>query len=302
MAIKERNVYFLVGKNDLLIEEKLKELSKKNINLVFGKDSNEFFLDLQKNLNQRLTGEKFDLIIKNIEKLKNTDLKKLVLIIKDIPLKIFFVCNNEPTELTSLFRKNRINFEIIRIDPPTKRGLKNFIVEILRKKNLKLSFSTIEFLVENYANNIDLLIQDLNKISVLEEKTIDKYLKYNISLLTNNFKIHDLFLERNWPQFIHHFKKFILEDKSQGNIETLKLLSLLSNSLLRVFLIKNGKKIKGNPFYLSKLEKVAQNISLEEIKRLQTSLAKTERKLKKFYLNVKDIPEDVYLNYLLSKI
>ncbi len=300
MVGEKGHIYFLIGKNITLIEEKINEISQKNTYLSFNKDSKEFFLDLQKKLNQKLIGKKFDLIIKNVDRLKNEDLRKLVLIIKDAKINIFFICDNEPTEFTLLLRKNKIKFEIKRIGPKSKRELRSFIIEILKAKKIKLSPSMINFLVENYDDNIDLLIQDLNKISALEERTLDKYLKYTLSLLTNNFKIHDLFLERNWPEFIHHLKKFILEDKSKDHFEILKLLNFLSNSLIRIFLIKNGKKIKANPFYLNKLEKIAKNISVEEIKRLQTSIAKTERKLKKFYLNIKDIPEDIYLNYLLT--
>ncbi len=295
-------VYFLIGKNNLLIEEKIKEISKrKNLYLVFNKNSSEFFLNLQKNLNQRLIGEDRDLVIKNIEELKNNDLNKLVLIIAETKSNIFFICKSEPTELLSSLRKNKIKFELINVKIPQGKELRNFILELLKKKNLNFPPAIVEFLISNYSDNIDLLIQDLNKISALESSPSTKDFRFFFSLLPKNFKILDLFLDRNWPDFIHNFKKFISADKSHGNVETLKLLSLLSSSLVRIYLLKNNKKITGHYFYLEKLQQKANKLNFEEIKRLQTALAKTERKFKKFFLNPKEIPEDIYFNYLLSK-
>lgn len=293
-------IYFLLGKNNLLIEEKLQELSSKNLRLIFNKDSKGFFLDLQRNLNQRLTGENYDLVIKITEKLKDSEIKKLILILTNPKPNIFFICQTEPTELIYFFQKNKVKVEVIRIRVPERKELKDFTIQFLRKKGLNFSPSIIDFLVNNYADNLDLLIQDLNKISQLKSDEALKNFKYLLSLLTNNFKIHDLFLERNWPDFIHNFKKFILEDKSKDKIETLRLLTFLSNSLTKILLLKQAKKItKGHPFYLQKLKEKGEKLKIEEIKRLQAALAKTERKFKKHYLNLKDIPEDIYLNYLL---
>lgn len=297
----EEKIFFLIGKNFILLEEKIKELSKNNnIRISFNKDIKDFFNYLQIYLNPRLTGERFDIIIRNIEKINSSDLKKLILILQNIQQKIFFICVNEPTELFALLRKSKIRFKIIREDIKNKKNLTNFIFEILKKKNLQLSPQVIDFLIENYSENIDVLINDLNKITNLNEDDFKSNLKYFFSLLPNNFKIHDLFLDRKWIDFIHNFKKFIAEDKSKDKIDTLKLFNFLANSLIRIFLIKKSKKIKGNFYYLNKLRSKSQNISLEEIKHLIFALAKTEKKLKKYSLKIKDIPEDIYYNYLLK--
>jgi hypothetical protein len=53
---------------------------------------------------------------------------------------------------------------------------------------------------------------------------------------------------------------------------------------------------------LQKLKEKAENLTLEEIKLLISALAKTDKKFKKFYLNVREIPEDISLNYLMSSL
>jgi hypothetical protein len=162
----------------------------------------------------------------------------------------------------------------------------------------------IKFLKENYQENFDLLLADLDKISFLTKNPTLDDLKQILRFQTNVFKIQDCFLDKNWPLFIHHFKKFILEDKSKDKAETLKALSLLLHSLLIIYFLKTGQteKIKANPYYLQKLKEKAKNLSLEEIKLLISALAKTDRKFKKFYLNVREIPEDISLNYLMSSL
>ena len=46
-------VFCIIGKNSLLIDEKIKELAPQSIIISYSKDFSNFFLDLQKNLNQR---------------------------------------------------------------------------------------------------------------------------------------------------------------------------------------------------------------------------------------------------------
>jgi DNA polymerase III delta subunit len=295
-------IYVLVGQNQSLIERKINELSSQNISLNYNNDFREFFLELQKITNQFLWSKKKDVILKNLDKLKNNEILVLIEFFKNSQNNFILIFTQEPTEFLDKLRKNKIKFKIFHSLPPQKRYLEEFIKNYALERKIKLSPEMIKFLKENYQENIDLLLADLDKISFLTKNPTLDDLKKILRFQTNVFKIQDYFLDRNWPLFIHHFKKFILEDKSKDKVETLKALSLLLHSLLIIYFLKTGQteKIKANPYYLQRLKEKAKNLTLEEIKLLISALSKTDRKFKKFYLNIREIPEDISLNYLMS--
>jgi len=297
-------IYVLIGQNQSLIERKINELSSQNISLNYNNNFREFFLELQKITNQFLWSKKKDIVLKNLDKLKNNEISALIEFLKNSQNNFILIFPQEPTDFLDKLRKNKIKFKIFHLQPPQKRYLEEFIKNYALERKIKLSPGMIKFLKENYQENIDLLLADLDKISFLTKNPTLEDLTQILRFQTNVFKIQDYFLDRNWPLFIHHFKKFILEDKSKDKAETLKALSLLLHSLLIIYFLKTGKteKIKANPYYLQKLKEKARNLTLEEIKLLISALAKTDKKFKKFYLNVREIPEDISLNYLMSSL
>jgi DNA polymerase III delta subunit len=295
-------IYVLIGQNQSLIERKINELSSQNISLNYNNNFREFFLELQKITNQFLWSKKKDIVLKNLDELKNNEISALIEFLKNSQNNFILIFSQEPTDFLDKLRKNKIKFKIFHLQPPQKRYLEEFIKNYALERKIRLSPGMIKFLKENYQESFDLLLADLDKISFLTKNPTLEDLKQIVRFQTNVFKIQDYFLDKNWPLFIHHFKKFILEDKSKDKIETLKTLSLLFHSLLIIYFLKTGKteKIKTNPYYLQKLKEKAKNLSLEEIKLLISALAKTDKKFKKFYLNIREIPEDISLNYLMS--
>jgi DNA polymerase III delta subunit len=297
-------IHLLVGQNQSLIERKINELSFQNISLNYNNNFREFFLELQKITNQFLWLKRKDIILKNLEKLKNNEVSVFIEFLKNNQNNFILIFSQEPTDFLDKLRKNKIKFKIFHLQPPQKRYLEEFIKNYALERKIRLSPEMIKFLKENYQEDFDLLLADLDKISFLTKNpTLDDF-KQILRFQTNVFKIQDYFLDKNWPLFIHHFKKFILEDKSKDKAETLRALSLLFHSLLIIYFLKTGKteKIKANPYYLQKLKEKAKNLTLEEIKLLISALAKTDRKFKKFYLNVREIPEDISLNCLMSAL
>jgi DNA polymerase III delta subunit len=297
-------IYVLVGQNQSLIERKINELSSQNISLNYKNNFREFFLELQKITNQFLWSKKKDIVLKNLDKLKNNEISVFIEFLKNSQNNFILIFPQEPTDFLDKLRKNKIKFKIFHLQPPQKRYLEEFIKNYALERKIRLSPEMIKFLKENYQENIDLLLADLDKISFLTKNPTLEDFKQILRFQTNVFKIQDYFLDRNWPLFIHHFKKFILEDKSKDKAETLKTLSLLLHSLLIIYFLKTGQteKIKANPYYLQKLKEKAKNLTLEEIKLLISALAKTDKKFKKFYLNIREIPEDISLNYLMSAL
>lgn len=295
-------VYILIGQNQSLIERKIQQLSSQNISLSYQNNFRDFFLSLQKITNQFLWSEKKDIVLKNLNKLKNNEIELLISFLKNSQNNFILVFSQEPIEFLDKLRKNKIKFQIFYLKPPPKRNLEEFIKNYALEKKINLSPIIIKFLKENYQENFDLLLADLDKISIITKNPTIDDLKQILRFQTNVFKIQDYFLDKNWPLFIHHFKKFIFEDKSNGKIETFKTMSLLFHSLLKIHLIKTGKitKINSHDYYLKNLREKAQKLTLQEIKMLIFALAKTDKKIKKYYIKPIDIPEDILLNYFLA--
>jgi DNA polymerase III delta subunit len=299
-------IYVLVGQNQSLIERKINELSSQNISLNYNNNFREFFLELQKITNQFLWSNKKDIVLKNLDELKNNEILAFTEFLKNSQNNFILIFPQEPTDFLDKLRKNKIKFKIFHLQPPQKRYLEEFVKNYALERKVSLPQNIIKILKENYLDNFDLLLNDLEKIIILSKNNLNsKNFQQILQILhfqTDAFKIQDFFLDKNWPLFIHHFKKFILEDKSKDKKETLKILSLLLHSLLIIYFLKTGKteKIKVNPYYLQKLKEKAKNLTLEEIKLLISALAKTDKKFKKFYLSIREIPEDISLNYLMS--
>ncbi len=296
-------IFCFLGHNQFLIEEKIKDLNKKKFFLVCNRDFKEFFLNLQRITNKNLLHEENVIVVRNIEKLKNNELLIFTSFLKNSYQQndFIFVFDEEPIDFFNELRKHKIKFEIVNLNYHSGVKLENFISDYLKKHNLKLPKKIIEFLKENYDNNPDLLFHDLEKLVLLKNLNHNE-LAQILHLQADIFKIQDYLLEKKWPLFVHHFKNFIFRDKSYAKIETLKALSLFFHSLIKIYFLKTNQlnKLKGNKYYLLKLKEKSEKLTIEDIKRLIGAIAKTERKLKKFYIDFKEIPEDISLNYLLS--
>lgn len=301
-------LFCFVGQYKFLIEEKVKELKKNKITLSYNKDFKQFFFDLQKLSNQSIFDDKKVIVIYGLDNLvfsrslNSQEILTFVEFLKNNYLKNDFILvfQEKPIEFFDILYKNKIKFETINGILTTK-SLEKFIIDYFKKYNFQISPTIVNFLKENYNSDPEFLFRDLQKIVALGKLDYD-LISQILHLNSNIFKIQDYLLAKNWPLFIHHFKKFILTDKSYNKIETLKALSLFFHSLVKIYLLKINKssRFKGNQYYLYQLRKKGENLTVEEIKKLIVTLAKTERKLKKFYLDIKEIPEDISLNYLFS--
>jgi DNA polymerase III delta subunit len=298
-------VFCLTGDSDFLINKKIEEISRSYKVLYYNNNFTIFFSDLQKLSNRSLFAQKEDLVLKNLDKLTKEDFKKIVETIKNIEgINFIFVFSKENIDFFSCFKKNNIRPYTVPVFSPTEKNLSQFIKDYFKSKQINIPNEIVEILKENYKKNIDLLLIDLERYFALHQEFKTDKIKEFFHFKTNNFKIQELFLERNWPAFIHHFKKFILEDKSRDHFETFALLTLLYRSLIKILFIKQNlikeKRNKYKNFYFKKLVEKSKNLELKEIKLLLSSLAKTDKKLKKFLINIKEIPEDIAFNYLSS--
>mgnify|MGYP001122957713 CR=1 FL=1 len=298
-------VFYLTGDSNFLVDKKIQEISKSYRVLYYQNNFSLFFSEIQRLSNRNLFEEKKDIVLKNLDKLNKEYLEKIIEIIKNLKgINFIFVFKKENIDFFSCLKKNNIKTQVFSAFKPSEKNLNQFIRDYFKSKKIKISNELIEILKENYKKNVDLLLVDLEKYFALDKEfKLDK-IKDIFHFKTNNFKIHELFLEKNWSAFIHHFKKFIFEDKSKDHFETFAILTLIYRSLIKILFIKKnlikGSKMRYKNFYFRKLVEKSKSLSLTDIRFLLFSLSKTDRKLKKFIINVRDIPEDIVLNYLMQ--
>jgi DNA polymerase III delta subunit len=314
-------VYLVIGNDNFYIEEKIKEISK-NIIFYSFKENNknnkaseknlEIINEILKNLNYRLFSFKEDIALRNLEALKDEEKEKLLHLIKiSKGVKFFLIFNDEKKfqEFKILLNKNGIKFKEINLLLKWANQFKKIIEEELQKLKIKPETGFIETLYENYKNNFSLFLQDIKKIKYYKgEKEISlEEFKSFLQLTTNEFQIQEAFLSLNFPLFLRRFKKYIYslqsEDykKRKENVEKI-IYNLLFGALLKIYFMKMNKeksKIEGNPFYLQKLRSFSDKLDYKKIKNLIKALALTDKKIKKFYLQYKEVPEEITLNFLL---
>jgi DNA polymerase III delta subunit len=121
-------IYVLVGQNQSLIERKINELSSQNISLNYNNNFREFFLELQKITNQFLWSKKKDVVLKNLDKLKNNEILVLIEFLKNSQNNFILIFPQEPTDFLDKLRKNKIKFKIFHLQLPQKRFLEEFIL------------------------------------------------------------------------------------------------------------------------------------------------------------------------------
>ncbi|BCX15391.1 MAG: hypothetical protein KatS3mg097_283 [Candidatus Parcubacteria bacterium] len=300
------NVYIIITKDRKLAELEINKISKKNILLSISKNNWQIFIDnLQKHLNLNILGAQENIVIYNIDLLNEKYIDQLVYLIKDAKKIIFFIANSQPLYLEDKIKKEKIPHKIINLHSITNNSANfaKYIKQFFNEHKIALTPKLLNFLQENYKNNIDLLINDLERFNFAIKNNnfndIDKQIANFFTLIPNVFKIQDYFLSLQWTLFIHNFKKII---QTSSNQELLQLLSLIIHSLIKIYILKNSPnyKLRNSYFYIQKLKDKAQRLDNETLKKMIAALATTDAKFKKFAISKEEIPEDIVFNLLFN--
>lgn len=300
------NVYIIITKNRKLAEAEINKISKNNTALSISKNNWHLFIDnLQKHLNLNIFDAKKNIIIYNTEPLNEKYVNQLVYLIKDSKKTIFIIANNQPLSLENKIKQEKIPYKIINLSniSNSSSNLTNYIKQFFNEHKIALTPKLLNFLHENYKNNIDLLINDLEKFNFAIKNNnlddIDKQIANFFTLIPNIFKIQDYFLNLQWTLFIHNFKKII---RTSSNQELLQLLSLIIHSLIKIYILKKDPdyKLNNSYFYVQNLKKKAKYLNDKTLKRMIKALSTTDIKFKKFAISKEEIPEDIIFNLLVE--
>jgi len=314
MKSQEGKIFLILYDNLTYLEEKLKDYSQNfsfyNLPSKVSKEALIFsFNEILKKSNQKLFGLKEDLVIKGLENLPSELYPELLELLKVLSSKVFLALKEEKKfeELKSFLTK-KINFEVLDWRIKGHFQVKRIVSEELKKLNIKASPELINVLAENYQTDISSFFQDLKKLELYlyEGKINPGDFKNFFQALSSEFKIQESFLELNFPLFVNRFKKYLLSLSSLPYSEReFKIKNLLNNllvgALIKIYLLKSKKEnlVEGHPFYLNKLKNYSQKLDFQTIKLLLKTLALIDRKLNKYYLNYRDLAEEIVSTYLL---
>ncbi len=299
-------------------EEKIREISKNFHIFSFTSknkkseiDNTEIFRKIIKTLNRKLFVSSEDIVLKNIENLNNEEIGSLINLLK-IGTNNFFLLFKEEKKLETIkneLTKNKIGYRFFDVRIKGYLSAKKIIESELKNLKLKNYKEFLNVLLENYKNDIETFFQDIKKANLYFEKEDNlnwEDLKNFFQSTTDEFKIQESFFSLNFPLFLSRFKKYInslnsLPYQERKNKVNFIIYNLLFGALVKIYIMKVNPniKIEGHPFYISKLKEFSSKIDIQTIKNLIKTLAIVDKKINKIYLNYKDIPEEIVINYFL---
>lgn len=198
---KKNNIYLFYGKNESLKKEKINLLAKKfentqlikynqneildNSNIFFNEILNNSFFDNQKILLINQATDKIEKIISELLSYSITD--RLIILNAEILEK--------KSKLRILFEKNN-DLICVPFYPDNNETLINIVYSFLKEKNILLSQSDVNLLINRCNNDRGNIENELNKIEMLSKtkkikpediiKIINLYENYEISDLVDN--------------------------------------------------------------------------------------------------------------------
>lgn len=180
--------------------------------------------------------------------------------------------------------KDKVTFiEIKELSPMEKNTI---ISNYCKKNNIKIDYLSINYLLENNMNDIDLVILEIDKLSTIS-KSINMELINNYASLIipdETFNLCDAIVEKKTKKIKELLEDFVITKK-----EVIPFNSLLAMQYRYIYAVKKTNK---SPAYLAKLFNsksdfplkkayTRQNMySLQELENILTKIAEVDIKLK----------------------
>jgi hypothetical protein len=288
-------LYLIIGENDFLVKEKIKEITNSNYKLFSFKKNKEedFYGEILNYINRRLFDiNPFFIVINDLEKLDLKD--SFISILKRANFILLLKKKNH--QLIKKLKDSKINFEIIELENlkfKSEYSFKKFLEKYLKDKEINLPKEIIDIISKVFYQNPEYLINELKKIEYSSSLNLKKEDIINLIKWPNDstiFNMLDDFLEKNYSNFILRLKREVYIGTKIENI-----IGLLFKTLLRILFLKNAKYKKNydilnlNPYYLKKLQSYTYKFNDLEIIKMIKLLSDLDRKYKKFMIKENEL-------------
>jgi hypothetical protein len=288
-------LYLIIGENDFLVKEKIKEITNGNYKLFSFKKNKEedFYGEILNYINRRLFDiNPFFIVINDLEKLDLKD--SFIFILKRANFILLLKKKNH--QLIKKLKDSKITFEIIELENlkfKSEYSFKKFLEKYLKDKEINLPKEIIDIISKVFYQNPEYLINELKKIEYSSSLNLKKEDIINLIKWPNDstiFNMLDDFLEKNYSNFILRLKREVYIGTKIENI-----IGLLFKTLLRILFLKNAKYKKNydilnlNPYYLKKLQSYTYKFNELEIIKMIKLLSDLDRKYKKFMIKENEL-------------
>jgi hypothetical protein len=288
-------LYLIIGENDFLVKEKIKEITNGNYKLFSFKKNKEedFYGEILNYINRRLFDiNPFFIVINDLEKLDLKD--SFISILKRANFILLLKKKNH--QLIKKLKDSKINFEIIELENlkfKSEYSFKKFLEKYLKDKEINLPKEIIDIISKVFYQNPEYLINELKKIEYSSSLNLKKEDIINLIKWPNDstiFNMLDDFLKKNYSSFILRLKREVYIGTKIENI-----IGLLFKTLLRILFLKNAKYKKNydilnlNPYYLKKLQSYTYKFNDLEIIKMIKLLSDLDRKYKKFMIKENEL-------------
>ena len=278
--------YILIGDTNYL---KNQIIEKIKLNL---KISNIFILEGESNLRNLI--DSIDspsffssskvIFIKNAQKIENfkwdyfKNIKKRVIIFDDRDGKIPLP-PEEIEDKVKIVNDKNMNLEI----------LKKWVEKKFKEKNKSISQSALYKLIFSCENDLDLLIGEIEKLSlidkdIIDEEDIEKYV-YQVDI-PNIFDLINYFIKNKKRKFLENFSKIIERGENFEKLFYTILNHITSLIDVKISILEGVKDkdiidaLKINPYRYSLLKDEASEFNLNELKTILKSFEEIEKSIK----------------------
>lgn len=241
---KKNNIYLFYGKNESLKKEKINLFVKKSNDIQLIKYIEKEILDNKNSFfNEILNNSFFDNIkILLIEQVTDKS-EKLILELLNYPITDRVIILNaeileKKSKLRTLFEKNN-DLICVPFYPDNIETLVNFIYSFLKEKNISLSQSDVNLLINRCNNDRGNIKNELNKIEILSKtKKIKSEDILKISNLYENYEISDLIdncLAKNHKKTLN-----IINENNFSSEEVVLIMRIFINKAKKLLILANN--------------------------------------------------------------
>ena len=293
--------YFLLGSDSFLQNFFVKSLKKKfdfnqrAIYLNLKEESDVNFLIEQLN-SMSLFSSKNIFVLRNFNHLSRKNQNTLDIFLKRKELEIILVFILDDYRITNKFSKT-IAEQSILIDTQTpfyEKKIKEWVIFYLKQRKYKINNQTIDFLIQNYGDDLSNIINEIEKVILFDQK-YEKVHDYNKSIFKQMhvWNLLDSLGNKNMNLSISIFKNLILNGYS-----AIPIIINLSNFYIELLSNNINSQYNGlNKIINSRLNKYKLNYEYSEISNIILELRNID-----IILKSTSIKEDLLFIPLILKI
>lgn len=301
-----KNIYIIKSDSYRLINDQITELAKEHNNIeYFSLIDNELDDIIESASTYGLFDEHKVIVVKDakyfggVHKYENEldILYKFLSNIDDIT--IIFI--NDNVSSTKEFTKKIVSIGASIIDASqTPENIKAYIYKYLKENEISMNENTINELITNTLNNLDIIIQEIDKLSLIDKNITSEMVKnsgvHEINDVTFDFS--NAVVAKNFNVIFE-----LLDTLLKSDVEILSLIGLLHSSYANMYMVKdavaNGLTDEeiattlgySNAKRVFVMKKNGQKYSLDDLKNIILNLADLDKKIKTGYNPVYEFKE-----------